>query len=59
MKNIIKSTYTTDSKKNVEYETDSDYYNYFYDFANEYMKYEIYVPELDNQDEYTLEINEL
>lgn len=56
MKHIITSKYTTESQKNVEYETNSDYYNYFYDFANDYMKYEIYVPELDCQDEYTVEM---
>lgn len=56
MKQIIKSKYTTESQKNVEYKIDSDYYNYLYDFANDYMKYQIYVPELDCQDEYTIEI---
>tara|TARA_R110002126_G_scaffold226568_1_gene371247 strand:- start:624 stop:3491 length:2868 start_codon:yes stop_codon:yes gene_type:complete len=56
MKHIITSKYTTESQKQVDYETNSDYYNYFYDFANDYMKYEIYVPELDCQDEYTVEM---
>lgn len=56
MKQIIKSKYTTESQKNVEYKIDSDYYNYLYDFCSNYMKYEIYIPELDNQDEYTVEM---
>tara|TARA_R110000868_G_scaffold60915_4_gene185502 strand:- start:266 stop:3157 length:2892 start_codon:yes stop_codon:yes gene_type:complete len=59
MKNIIQTDYTTDSNKHINFTINDDYYNFLYNFANDYLRYEIYVPELECQEDYTLEVNNL
>jgi len=40
MKNIVETNYTTDTKKNVEFTLNYEYYNFLFQFATDYMKRE-------------------
>lgn len=51
---IVDTKYT--KGHNVEYKVEHAYYNELYNFAKDYLRYEVYEPELDCQDNYTIDL---
>jgi hypothetical protein len=54
-KRIVETQYKKGT--NIEYKVDHEYYNELYNFAKDYLKYEVYKPTLDCQDNYTIDLD--
>lgn len=54
---IVETKYKKkDSNNHIEYTVEHEYYNELYNFSKDYLRYEVYEPELESQDNYTIDL---